>query len=229
MEAKVYNTEGKETGKVTLPEGIFGLRWNADLVHQVVLAMQANARSPWAHTKDRGEVRGGGRKPWKQKGTGRARHGSTRSPIWRGGGITHGPRNEKVYTQKVNRQARQKALLVALSRKYKDGQVMFVDSIEMQEPKAAVAKAVIAGLSRAGAPVRNNKNALLIALPNAHKPTQKSFGNFGNVTVEEVRNLNPVNVLSAKYLIIANPQAAIDTLSKKRVAVTKPLEKPRGE
>jgi large subunit ribosomal protein L4 len=127
MEAKIYNIQGKEAGNITLPENIFGLPWNADLVHQVVTAMQANARGPVAHTKDRGEVRGGGRKPWQQKGTGRARHGSIRSPIWKGGGITHGPRNDKIYAQKVNRQARQKALLVALSRKYKDGEIVFVD------------------------------------------------------------------------------------------------------
>jgi large subunit ribosomal protein L4 len=98
--------------------------------------------APVAHTKDRGEVRGGGKKPWAQKGTGRARHGSSRSPIWKGGGITHGPRNDKSYAQKVNRQARQKALLVALSRKFKDGEILFIDSLEMANPKTKDAKAV---------------------------------------------------------------------------------------
>src|SRR5207244_4311391 len=114
-----------------------GLSWNADLVHQVVTSMQANARTSVAHTKDRGEVRGGGKKPWQQKGTGRARHGSSRSPIWKGGGVAHGPRNEKVYTKRITQQMRQKALLVTLSRKMRDGEIIFVDALEMQAPKSA--------------------------------------------------------------------------------------------
>src|SRR5574344_1860596 len=85
LETDVYNQTGKSIGKLSLPEQIFGLKWNADLVHQVVVAMQANARIPVAHTKTRGEVSGTGKKPWRQKGTGRARHGSKRSPIWVGG------------------------------------------------------------------------------------------------------------------------------------------------
>src|SRR6478609_7180183 len=114
MEATLYNKKGEKAGKVTLPESLFGLPWNADLVHQVVTSMQDNARLSIAHTKDRGEVRGGGKKPWKQKGTGRARHGSSRSPIWKGGGITHGPLAEKNYKQKINKKMASKALAAAL-------------------------------------------------------------------------------------------------------------------
>ena len=91
MKADVYNLNNEVVGTVELPENVFGARWNASLVKQVLDAQLANRRSPWAHVKERSEVRGGGRKPWRQKGTGRARHGSTRSPIWVGGGVSHGP------------------------------------------------------------------------------------------------------------------------------------------
>ena len=97
MKVDIYNQGAEKTGTLELPKGVFGLPWNEDLVHQVAVAMQANLRVPVAHTKGRGEVAGGGRKPWRQKGTGRARHGSIRSPIWRGGGVTHGPTKGKNY------------------------------------------------------------------------------------------------------------------------------------
>lgn len=217
MEATLYNTKGEKAGTIELPERIFGLPWNADLVHQVVVSMQANARRGRAHTKDRGEVRGGGRKPWQQKGTGRARHGSIRSPLWRGGGVTHGPRKDKIYAKKINRRMRQKALLVSLSRKFKDGEIIFVDSIAMQEPKTKNAKEILSALANAGFGLKNT-NAALIVLPRAHKPTEKSFRNFGNIATTTVSNLNPVSVFGTKYLILSEPQAAFEVLGKKVVA-----------
>ncbi|MEK7613088.1 MAG: 50S ribosomal protein L4 [Patescibacteria group bacterium] len=221
MEAKIYNIQGKETGTFMLPENIFGLTWNADLVHQVVVSMQSNARQPIAHTKDRGEVRGGGKKPWQQKGTGRARHGSSRSPIWKGGGITHGPRNEKLYARKINQKIKQKALLVALSRKVKDGEVVFVDRLEMQEPKTKQASAFMAAFAKNFSGFNKKKNAALVVLPSAHKPTVKSFRNLGNVAVTEVRNLNPISVLGSKYIVLADPKTAVEVLSKKHVVKAK--------
>lgn len=215
MDAVIYNKEGKETGKVTLPKEVFELPWNADLVHQVVVAMQANARTPVAHTKDRSEVRGGGRKPWQQKGTGRARHGSTRSPIWIGGGVTFGPRNEKDYSKKVNRKMRTKALYTVLSKKFKDGEVIFVDSLAADAPKTKDAKATLAALgSIKGFEALKDRrtNAALIALGERNDAAIKSFRNFGNIEVDEARNLNPHDILRYKYLVIERPTEAIETL-----------------
>ena len=148
MEATIYNQSGKSTGKIKLPEGIFGVPWNADLVHEVVRLMNSNSRNNIAHTKTRGEVRGGGKKPWQQKGTGRARHGSTRSPLWVGGGVAHGPRNDQNYSRKINKKARAKALYTILSRKWKDGEILFIDEVKMAAPKAAEAKTMLTVLSK---------------------------------------------------------------------------------
>lgn len=212
MDAKIYNIQGKETGSIALPAELFGLPWNADLVHQVVTSMQSNARAGTAHTKDRGEVRGGGRKPWQQKGTGRARHGSSRSPIWRGGGVTHGPRVSKDYSRTITRQMRQKALLVTLSKKAKDGELLLVDSLAFGTPKAKDAAAFLAALN-----ITRRKNAALIALPAVSKTTAKSFGNFGNIEVSTIASLNPAAVLGKKFVIMAEPKAAIEALSAKKV------------
>src|SRR4026209_485538 len=117
ISAKIYSQKGADAGTVDLPAKVFGAKWRADLVHQVVESMRSNKRAGTADTKGRGEVRGGGRKPWKQKGTGRARHGSSRSPIWVGGGITFGPRPGRNYSKKINRKTKRAALAMALSDK----------------------------------------------------------------------------------------------------------------
>ena len=99
----IFDKAGKSVGKIDLPIEVFGLDSNDSLVHQVYIAKRANQRRTYAHTKDRSEVRGGGKKPWRQKGTGRARHGSNRSPIWVGGGVTFGPTNERNFSKKINK------------------------------------------------------------------------------------------------------------------------------
>ncbi len=216
METKVYNTKGKEAGKFTLPESLFATPWNADLVHQVVTGMMANARTPVAHTKTRGEVRGGGKKPWQQKGLGKARHGSTRSPIWVGGGVAHGPRNDKNYSQKINRGMKAKALSAILTRKFKDNEILFIDSFEFAEPKTKEAGVILKTLSgiKGYEKLSWKKNAALIALPTKDTMAFKSFNNFGNVEVSEARNLNPVSLLNYKYLVIASPKESLAHLSK---------------
>lgn len=216
MEAKIYNIKGAGVGEVKLPEVVFDVKWNSDVVHQVVTALQENVRGTVASTKGRGEVRGGGRKPWRQKGTGRARHGSSRSPIWVGGGIAHGPRKEKNYGQKVNRKVKGKALAMVLTRKLKDGEALFVDAFAFAAPKAKEAKGVLAGLASvkgfAGIATRR-KNAALITLPKREPSVEKSFRNFSNVAVEEIRNVTPLDLLTYRHVLIVDPHTSLETLT----------------
>lgn len=220
LSAPVYTIAGKEAGTVSLPAALFGVAWNNDLVRQVALSMMSNARAGTgqAHTKDRSEVRGGGRKPWKQKGTGRARHGSIRSPIWVGGGITHGPRADKDYSKRIPRGMRTKALVVALSKKFRDGEVLFVDSLSFAAPKAADAKKALmslAGIEGFAKIATKKNNTLFVALADNNDNAKKSLANFGNLEVDEIRNLNVVDILSATYVLIENPASSIAQLEAK--------------
>ncbi len=218
IDAKIYNQSGKETGTIVLPEAVFGLSWNADLVHQVVTSMLTNMRTPVAHTKTRGEVRGGGKKPWRQKGTGRARHGSIRSPLWPGGGITHGPRNDKNFDRKVNKKMKAKALYTILSRKFKDGELLFVDTLSLESAKTKDAKAIVAtlaGIKGYEMIAKKRANAAYIALDKKNAKVERGFNNFGNIVVDEVRNLNPLDILNHKYVVITNPEASIKFIESK--------------
>ncbi len=215
MKVDIYNQEGKEAGKMELPGEIFDLPWSGDLVNQVVLAMQANKRVPVAHVKDRGEVRGGGKKPWRQKGTGRARHGSIRSPIWRGGGVTHGPTKERTYLQKINKKMKRKAFLVVVSQKLRDNEVLFLDKIILSQPKTKEANAIVSSLSKIKGFEKlasKKKNRAVIALPQKDNNITRSFRNLPGVEVCEARNLNVLNLLSGKYLILVSPDEKIFSL-----------------
>jgi len=218
MKTDIYNQKGKKAGEISLPESVFGLEWNNDLVHQVMVSMMSNARNPIAHTKDRSEVSGGGKKPWRQKGTGRARHGSSRSPIWRGGGITFGPTNEKNFSKKINKKMSTKALFTVLSQKLKDGEIIFVDNFEIDEPKTKEAKDILVSLSSVKGfegIVSKRKNSTFVAIDEKDENVERSFNNFGNIDLGEVRNLNILNLLNNKYLVIENPERAIEFLSNK--------------
>lgn len=218
MEAPVYTMKGASAGTVALSEKAFGLAWNADLVHQVMVSMMSTARQPIAHTKTRGEVRGGGKKPWRQKGTGRARHGSTRSPIWVGGGIAHGPRKDKNYDRKINKTMKAKAFLTLLSKKYRDGEVLFVDSLSFKAPKTAEAITSLQNLSKAKGfemLAKKRKNSAYIALSSNDANAKKSFRNIGSVTIDEARNANLLDLLKYTYLVIENPKESLKAIESK--------------
>ena len=212
MESKLYNQKAEEAGKIDLPETVFNLPWNSDLVHQVVTAMQANLRSPWAHTKTRGEVSGGGKKPWRQKGLGKARHGSIRSPIWVGGGIAHGPRKDKDYSLKINAKAKKKAFYTVLSQKLRDNEILFLDKMDFSQPKTKEAVEVVNSLSKIGGfeKMKNKKkNKAILALDKKEPNVSKSFRNIPGMEIYQARNLNILDILNFKYLVIANPKEAI--------------------
>lgn len=218
MKTTIYNITGKEAGSLDLPENMFGVEMNNDLVHQVYVSMTSNQRQGTASTKDRSEVRGGGKKPWAQKGTGRARHGSSRSPIWRGGGITHGPTTERNWDKKINKKMKDKALFIVLSQKLRDNEILFVDSIAMDAPKTADAKQVLttlSGIEGFAGLVTKRKNTALITNTEIDTNSIKSFANFSNIKMDELRKLNILDALQYKYLVITNPQASIETLSGK--------------
>lgn len=131
----VYNQKGEKVKELELNSKIFGLEINEALVTHAVVIQQSNKRQNLAHVKDRSDVRGGGRKPWRQKGTGRARHGSSRSPIWRGGGVTFGPSNVRNFSLKINKKAKRKAILMTLSDKAANQKIILLDSLSLEEGK----------------------------------------------------------------------------------------------
>jgi len=215
MKTTVYKTDGTQSHDIDLPENLFNVAWNGDLVHQVLSAQRFNRRTATTHTKDRSDRRGGGAKPWRQKGTGRARHGSRRSPIWRKGGVTHGPRNEQNNTRTIPSSMRRKALYALLSQKYRDDEVVFIDAISIDTPKTQYAKKIITDLGSIQGiedlAIRQN-NVGYIALPSYDEATSKSFRNFGNISIDEIRNLNVMDVAEYKYIIIVNPERALSVL-----------------
>ena len=200
MEISVYNQKGEEIGKAELPAGIFGLEINNDLIHQVVLAQQSNKRKNIAKAKDRGEVRGGGRKPWRQKGTGRARVGSNRSPIWKGGGVTFGPTGQEVFKKKISKKMRRKALLMVLSAKAKSNLLLVLDKLEIKERKTKLIAKTIKELESKVAIF--NGGSSLIALPKIEKNIILSARNIKKISTIQAKDLNVLDLLSFKYLIL---------------------------
>ena len=200
LSTDLYNQKGEKTGKVDLSEKVFGLELNKNLVQQVYVAQQANARVAIAHTKTRGEVRGGGAKPWKQKGTGRARHGSNRSPIWIGGGTTFGPRNDRNFSKKINKKQKQKALFMALTSKFEDKELAIIDSLSFGGIKTQEAVKFIAAISTK---VLDRKNGrILVILPENNEELQLSLRNIPRVKVAYANSLNVVDLLEYKYTVL---------------------------
>jgi large subunit ribosomal protein L4 len=195
MLVKTYNQKAEEIEQTKLPEEIFGVSLNSDLAHQVVVSQMSNRRQVSAHAKTRAEVRGGGKKPWQQKGTGRARHGSIRSPLWRGGGVTFGPRKEKNYKKLIPKKMRRQALLMILSAKAKAKLLIVLDELKIEKTKTKEMARILNVLPCQG-------KSSLIALSKMNKKTILSTKNIPKIATIQAKDLNCLDLLSYKYLII---------------------------
>ena len=195
MKITIYDQGGKEAGTTLLPKEIFDVKMNPDLIHQVVVSQMANRRKVIAHTKTRGEVSGGGKKPWKQKGLGRARHGSIRSPIWRHGGVVFGPTKEKVFTKKIPKKMKRKALFMTLSGKVKNNLLILLDKLKLEQPKTKFMSEILKKLP-------SKRKSSLIALPEMDKNLILAARNLPEVETIQVKDLNCLDLLSFKYLIM---------------------------
>jgi large subunit ribosomal protein L4 len=208
MQSQLINLKGESVGMIELPERVFGAKWNAALVKQVLDAQIANRRDPWAHVRDRSEVRGGGVKPWRQKGTGRARHGSTRSPLWRHGGKAHGPRNDKDYSQKVNRKMKQGAFFAALSKKFKDGEMKFFESFDLEAPKTKF----LAGALRPMLGVKKGErkyDVLLVAHDGGKRGIFRASANIPKAMAVAATSLDLFEILNHKNIFVEKEAVAV--------------------
>ena len=195
MKTDVYDNKGKKIGTIELPDRLFGRSWNPSLAHQAIRVQTANKRKVVAHAKGRGEVRGGGIKPWRQKGTGRARHGSIRSPLWKGGGVTHGPSKERILSLMISKKMRQGAMFSILSRRLKDGEVKVVDSLGIDEPKTKKLSDVLKHFAE------GKENFLII--PNTeNKNVYVASRNLDKVKSLDPRSLNAYDLLKYKNILL---------------------------
>jgi large subunit ribosomal protein L4 len=218
MKVNVYTMEGKVSKTLELPENIFGARWNADLVSQVLYSQASNRRAGTAHTKDRCEVRGSHIKPWNQKGSGRARHGSRQSPLWKGGGVTFGPRNEKDYKKTIPKGMKVAALYSILSAKVKAGKVLFVDEIPTLTGKTKEANEMFKGLTTVEGfktLCYKKANNVYLSVKQGDETTKRALRNLPFVTLHNMDDLNPLDIANTRYLVIANPEETIEYLASK--------------
>ena len=204
----VYNIEGKKDGNIEISDAVFGVEKNDALVHQVYVAQAANRRSGSAHTKTRSQRRGGGKKPWKQKGTGNARTGSIRNPIWRGGGVTFGPLNTRNFKKSINTKMKRKALLIALSEKVRGDKVRVVDSLNVADNKTKIVSNMIDGIGI--------DKSMVIGFSADESGSHVAARNIDKVNAVETNQLNVFDVLNSDYLILSKD--SVEQLTNKYTA-----------
>lgn len=205
MKTKVYNQNAQEVGEVELPDRIFALAANPDLVHQAARAASANRRKPLAHAKHRGEVRGGGKKPWPQKGTGRSRHGSIRSPIWKGGGVTHGPLKIRNFAKKLPQKINQKAVGIILSEKLKRGEIIIFDKISISLPKTKEVTKLFEKFLKKDKKISRG----LLLLPEKDEKLIQAVRNLPYLSVMLVQNVSVLDLLTYRFLILTSQSVSL--------------------
>jgi len=188
----VVDQDGKELEKISISNKIVGYKVNPEVLYQEVRRYLASLRSGTHKTKDRSEVRGGGRKPWRQKGTGNARAGSIRSPLWRGGGVVFGP-EPRDYSFKLNKKVVKQSKLMALSEKFRDRKIIVIDKLSFKNPGTKQAAKILKNLNL-------DKDKVLVVLNNLNTNEEKSFRNIQNVMVDSTKGLNTYNILLADYI-----------------------------
>jgi len=193
--AKVYNLKGKEVEEIKLNDSVFGLPANDDLLHQVYVALSGNKRQVLAHTKTRGERAGSGIKPWRQKGTGRARVGSVRTPVWRKGGVAFGPTSDRNFKKKINKKMNSKAITLALSGKLRDGEMTIIDKFELEEKKTKKMAEALKNLKL--------KGTILISFAGAEKDIRQFSRNLTAAQNILTSQLNVFDILNRKNLIFS--------------------------
>jgi len=210
MKYQVLNQEGKKIKETLLPKEIFGVKINSNLVHQIVVSQMSNKRAGTAHVKDRGDVRGGGKKPWRQKGLGKARHGSTRSPIWVGGGVSFGPTKEKNFKKKIPKKMRRLALSMVLSTKVNDKSMVLLDELKIEKPKTKIMTEILKNLSC-------QKGSTLFALSSLDKDVIRATRNIPKTKTIQAKDLNCLDLLNFKFLVMSEKSIEIikETFFKK--------------
>ena len=211
MKIKVYNQTAEFVHDLELSEKIFGVKSNAELLHQAVVTQMGNERQVLADTKDRSEVRGGGKKPWKQKGTGRARVGSSRSPIWIGGGVTFGPTSDRNFSKKINKKMKQKAIFMALSDKLVNGTLVILDDLKMEEFKTKKFNEVLTAIE--SKILNNERRNILIINDSKDDKIKYSARNLKGTEIINLENINIVELLKFKNLLLT--EAAVKTLEER--------------
>ena len=226
IEAPLYKQDGSQKGTVQLPEPLFTLAWSDALVHQVVIGIASNQRSATAHAKMRAAVRGGGRKPWRQKGTGRARHGSIRSPLWVGGGVTFGPSKEKKYTKSINKKVRAKAFFTVLSQKQRADAIAFIDDLAVEKPSTKAMAACIEKVCGESADKR--KNICTVVFSERDEALRKSFANISGVDTVALEAFNTQDALRARKILFVGSEKTIEYLQDRGSTVGKQVKQKGG-